>query len=439
MADIDFPTLTQIVERSRKDFRGVLPKIDPSIEQHYAKAIVESNANRSFDIVLLQKQLLAQAFPQSATGIYLKRWAGYENLQQFAAQPAIGFMVVQGTLGANIPSNTSFTSLAGNEYETQDSLTLSTISQTLVSASADGSKIVTCTTATAHLLATGVSADITGLTDGASTVSAEITVIDETSFSFSAPGVTATGDVLGVSPAYSYIGGTVEIESVGEGSDQNLTSGSILSLVTPIAGVEESAYATLDGIRGGVDEESENDLKNRILDKRANPVANFNEGAVRLAARSVPSVDKVFVLPITPFPGAATIYFFVKDTVNRIPSASQIAQVRAAILAILPVTNDPNNIFVDAPNTVSVSHVIDSLAPNTQTMKDAIAANLEAYYVDQVDIGQDITLDDIKYVIRGTQDLETGEFPTFFTLTTPASLVTIASDEIAIYDGVSFT
>jgi uncharacterized phage protein gp47/JayE len=439
MADIDFPTLTEIVERSRKDFRGEMPSIDPSIEQHFAKAIVESNANRSFDIVLLQKQVVNQAFPQTSTGPYLENWAEYDGLQKFAAQPSLGSIVIQGLLGSNIISGTLYTSPAGDEYETQSSLTLSTISQSLSSAVADVGKVVTCETSTAHSLATGVTADISNLTDGASTSGAVITVVDEFTFTFTAPNVTTIGDVLDVSAQYSFIGGVVEVQSVEEGSDKNLTSGTILTLVTPIAGVNESAFVALDGIRGGVDEETEDNLKDRLLEKRANPVANFNEGAVIQFAKSVPSVDKVFVLPITPFPGAATIYFFVKDTVNRIPSASQITQVRNAILANLPITNDPDNIFVSAPNTVSVSHVIDSLAPSTQTMKDAIGANLSAFYVDQVNIGQDITLDQIKLTVQSTQDPVTGEFPTFFTLTTPSSLTIIASDEIAIYGGVSFT
>ena len=439
MADITFPTLSEIVERSRKDFRGELPSIDPSIEQHFAKAIVESNANRSFDIVLLQKQVLNQSFPQTATGPYLRNWTGYDNLQQFAAQPSLGPVVIQGLLGSSVALGTLYTSPAGDEYETQSSLTLSTISQNLTSAVADVGKVITCKTATAHSLATGVTADISNLTDGASTSGAVVTVVDELTFTFTAPNVTTTGDVLDVSAQYSFIGGVVDVESVEEGSDKNLASGSILTLVTPIVGVNESAFVTLDGVRGGVDEETEDSLKARLLEKRANPVANFNEGAVIQLAKSVPSVDKVFVLPITPFPGAATIYFFVKDTVNRIPSASQVTQVKNAILSQIPITTDPDNIFVSAPNTVSVSHVIDSLAPNTQTMKDAIGVNLNAFYIDQISIGQDITLDQIKLVIQDTQDPVTGDFPTFFTLTTPSSLVIIASDEIAIYGGVTFT
>lgn len=439
MADIDFPTLTQLVERSRKDFRGILPAVDPAIEQSFAKAIVESNANRSYDLVILQKQILNQGFPQTATGSYLANWAEYDNLQQFAAQPSTGNIVIVGTNGSSIPISTLYTSPSGNEYETQDSLVLSTITQSLISAIADVSKVITCKTSTVHSLASGIEADISGLTDGASTTGAIITVVDEFTFTFTAPNVTITGDVFDVLAQYTFDGGIVAVESVEEGSDQNLTSGTILTLVTPIAGVEESSFVDFDGVRGGVDIELESDLKERILEKRANPVANFNVGAVLQLAKSIPSVDKVFILPITPFPGAATIYFFVKDTANRIPSASQITQVRNAILSELPITNDPDNIFVEAPNTVSVSHVIDSLAPDTTQMRNAISANLSAFYEDQLDIGQDVTLDQIKLTIQSTQEPDTGQFPTFFTLTTPAALVTIAADEIAIYGGVSFT
>jgi len=435
---LNFPTLKQIIERSRSDLRDILPRLQPSLISSFIRAIVDSNSGRAYDMSILLRQVLDQAFPQTAEGIYLDRWAEYNSLGLTPAQSSRGEIVVTGTALTFVPALTAWTSVAGDQYLTQADVTLSMISQALISASADVALVVTCTTATAHSLATGVAANFTGLTNGANTSGAVITVIDETSFSFVAPGVLVTGDVLGVSPQYTFTGAKVEIESSDPGLNKNLGSGAVMTIVTPIAGVASNSFVDFNEVLGGTDEETADQLRARILDRRANPVANFNEAAIILQAKTIASVSKVFVLPITPYPGAVTIFFFVGDTESGLPTPSQIEDVRNAILEITPVTTDFDDVFVAAPNVVPVTHIIASLSPGTAAMQAAIEANLNAYYEDQVVFGQQITTDAIKLVIQNSQDA-TGAFPEVFTLTTPAGTVAIASDEIAVFGTVSFT
>jgi uncharacterized phage protein gp47/JayE len=350
-------------------------------------------------------------------------------------------MIVTGTSGTSIPSLTAFISLAGDEYETQSVATISTLSQALASASASASKVVTCTTTDGHSLATGVLADFSGLLSGADTTGAEVTVIDENTFSFIAPNVTVTGSVLDAGAQYEFDGAIVEVESVETGLDKNLASGSILTIVTPIVGVDDSAYVDFEGLLGGTDIESEEDLLERVLDRRANPVANFNAAAIRLKAREIASVTRVFVQEVTPYAGAVTVYFFVSDSVSGIPNASQVTAVKNKILEIKPVTTASSDVNVSAPNVVSIAHTIEDLTPNTSTLKAAIEANLRAWYEDLSEdtaIGMDVTVDQIKSVIQNSQDPSNGDFPTSFTLTAPLLTTTVADDEIAIFDSIGF-
>lgn len=439
MADVDFPTLDQIVERSRSDIRKVLPGSDPGLEQSFIRAIVDSNSGRSFDMVLLQKQLLDQAFPQTAVGEFLENWAGYNNLQRRPAQPAVGGMVIEGTNGAIIPISTTFISVAGEEYNTQAAVTISAISQVLLTANAAVDGTVTCTTLAPHFLATGIAPDFTNLLLGANTVGAVVTIINSTSFTYIAPGLAGTGDVLDTGAQYAFSGASVQVESDKTGLDQNAVSGSPLSIVTPIAGVDADGFVDFGGVIGGTDEEAEDPLRVRILERRANPVANFNESAINQQAKLISAVTTVHILPLIPFPGAVTIFFFVSDTASGIPNASQITAVRDSILLILPITTDPLDVIVDAPNVVAVAHTIDALVPTDSTMKDAITANLQAFYEDEVEYGVVVTTKQLENIIQNSQDLTTGRVPQSFTLVAPAVDVAVTNLQIATFGSVSYT
>lgn len=435
---INFPSQAQLLERSRQKVREILTGSDPSILASFLKAVVDSNANRSFDLVNLIKDLLDQAFPQTASDEYALRWAGYNGLGILAAQPASGEILLQGTLSSVVPISTNLTSAAGNLYATDIEVTFSSISQSILSASADAQKLVTCVTATAHSLATGASADITNLASGASTTGAVITVIDEITFSFTAPNVTVIGDVIDVGAQYAFIGALVNVESLDTGSDKNISSGAILTLVTPIVGVSSQGFARFGGIAGGTNIETTENLIARTLERRANPVANFNSGAIIQQVRTVSSVGRIFILPITPYVGAVTVLFFVTDTASGIPNASQISAVRTAVLDIYPAHSDPNDLFIDAPTLVPIDHTIDNLSPNDSTLRSAIENNLIAYYADIVEPGQTITVDQIKNVIQNSQDLSTGNFPQSFDLTIPSTSTTVDTTSIASFGSLTF-
>jgi len=386
--------------------------------------------------------VLKEAFPQTSSGTFAEQWAGYNNLERQAAQPSIGSMIMQGTIGTAVPSLSTLTSKAGDEYETQLNVTISTLSQVLASANASASKVITCVTTDPHFLATGILADFINLLSGADTTAAEVTIIDDNTFSYIAPNVTVTGDVLDSGARYSFDGVVVEVKSVDPGLNKNLGSGSVLSLVTPISGVNDDGFVTFGELKGGTDEESSESLIDRTIERRANPVANFNSAAIKLKAREIPSVTSVFVQEITPFAGAVTVYFFVSDSVSGVPNASQVTEVRNKILEIKPVTTDQVDVIVSAPNIVPIDHIIDGLTPNTQTLKDAVEENLKAFYEDLPEdtaVGLDITTDQIKSVIQNSQDPTNGDFPTGFILALPTTTTAVADDEIATFGSVTYT
>ena len=432
---INFPSLTTLVKRTRSDVRAELPDSDPTIFGSFIRAITDSLATRAYDIVLLVEQALNQLFPQTSTGIYLEMWAGYEALTRNPATASAGYVVFTGTVGASIPVNTEVSSSVGNTYLTQGGVSIAANSFSISALTRVGTTATA--TATGHPLATGVSLTVSGANETDYNGAFDVTVIDENTFTYEvsgSPTTPATGTILGAIDSARIL-----IESVEYGQALNLDSGAVLSLVSAITNVDTAAYSQVEGIVGGTDIETDDELRVRVLESRANPVANFNEFAIIKEAKKISGVTDVFVKNITPNVGDVTVYFFRNNDINPIPSASEITSVKNQILTILPATSDSSDVYVLAPALVDTAFTFSAISPDTPTMRTAITNNLTAYFEDRAEFETDVTEDQYRSAIIETQDTNTGEYLDSFTLTTPSADITISTGEIARVGAVTFT
>lgn len=433
---IKFPTFKNLVDRTRSDVRSQLPDSDPTIFGSFIRAITDSLASRAYDLVLLVEQALNQFFPQTATGIYLERWAGYENLERLAAQGSTGKITITGTVGVAIPFNTELTSSNGDIYSVNSGVSISANSFSIASLTLTGTT-VTATTSTAHSLASGNTPTISGAVETEYNGAFEVTVLGNNTFQYEivgTPTTPATGTVLGAIDS-----ATATIESDGSGQAVNLDNGAVLTFSTPITNVDTTATAQFEGILGGTDAETESELRIRTLQSRANPVANFNASAIEKQASSVAGVTRVFIKEITPNVGDVTIYFFRDNDTNPIPSVSELTDVKTAISVIQPATSDTSNIYVLAPVIVATPFTFSAISPDTATMRAAITNSLTAFFDDKAKFETNIIQDQYRAAIIETQDTSTGEFLQSFTLTTPSSDITITTGEIAGVGSVLFT
>ncbi len=431
---INFPTLRNLVDRSRSDVRAELPDSDPTVFGSFIRAIVDSTASRAYDIVLLVEQALGQFFPQTATGVFLERWAGYEDLTRNPAVVASGYAVFTGTAGIAVPVNTLLNSSDGNVYATQAGVSISSNNFNITSIERSGTTATA--TATGHPLASGVELTISGADQTEYNGTFEITVTDADTFTYEVTGSPVT-------PATGTIQGDIDsarilVESQDAGQDYNLDSGALLSLNSPITNVDSNAYVQYEGVVGGTDLETDEELRVRVLESRANPVANFNEFAIIKQAKRVSGVTNVYVKVITPNVGDVTVYFFRDNDTNPIPSASEITAVKDKILEILPAASDPTNVYVLAPSITKTNFTFSAISPDTPTMRTAITANLQAFFDDRAEFETDVTEDQYRSAIIETQDTETGEYLDSFTLTTPSSDITIGTGAIAGLGSVTY-
>jgi uncharacterized phage protein gp47/JayE len=432
---IETPEYQEIVDRIRADIAQNLPGTDPTIFGSYLRAFADSQAGRSFDIVLLFKQLVKELFPQTASSDFLEIWAAYEVLTRNAAEEASGLVTFTGTASSIIPTGTQVRSTDGNIYQTQASLTIAAQSISVSSLARSGST-VTATTASDHNLATGQQVTIAGANETEYNGLVTITVTGTNTFIYTITGTPSTPATGTITAAYD--GGSVEVESEGTGQDKNLESGAQLSLVSPIAGVDTTAFVQFTEVGGGTDVESDDDLLARVLQSRSNPVANFNVPAIEKAALSVAGVTRVKVKRITPRIGAVTILFVRDNDTNIIPSAGEVDDVKAAIDELLPATSDTSDVVVTAPTPITTNYDFTTISPDTTTMRTAIEANLAAFYTDEVDFETDITEDKYKAVIINTIDPETGDTLDSFSLNSPSSDIVVGTDSIGVFGTVTF-
>lgn len=432
---ITFPTFENIAQRMMADIANYLPEVDPTISGSFVNGLALSNAGRHYDAVLLVAQVLKQLFPQTSTDEFLELWAQYEGLTRIAAQPSTGYITITGVASTLVSTGTQWRTANSIIVSSQADATIATISLAVSSLTRSGTTVMVTTTSN-HNLATNLDVTISGANESDYNGTFEITVTGETTFTYeisTTPSTPGTGTILA-----GIDGASVQVESDGTGAETNLSSGAELQLTTPIIDVDDYAYVQYLGLTGGSDKESDLSLLDRTLFSRANPVANFNESAIILKAKTIPGVTRVFVNRITPYVGAVTVSFMRDDDADPIPDSGEVADVRAALLEILPAQTDPNDLVVIAPTKVTVDFVFTAMSPDTLTMRTAITNNLTVYFDEEVTFETDLDEDKYRAVIIDTYDDATGDSLQTFTLSSPSGDVTISTNEIGVLGTITF-
>lgn len=432
---ITLRSLAEIIKAIRADVSALLPSLDPTIFGTFVRVFTDSNAGRHFDNNQTVGQLEKEVFPQTAEGEALERWSGYEALERFPATGSSGALTATGINGNTITTTSQLRSEDGNLYTPIADATIATLVTSVSSLTRSGTT-VTAITSSAHGLATNVEATIAGAVETDYNGAFTITVIDTVTFTYeitATPTTPATGTITVTCDC-----ATINVISNGNGTVQNLDSGAILTLTTPISGVDTTAYVQSLGLIGGQDEESDADLLVRTLQSRANPVANFNPAAIEKEALKIQGVTRVLVKRITPEIGQVTILFVRDNDDNIIPDGSEVAEVKAAIIAILPATSAESDVFVLAPTPVITNYIFTSISPDTPTMRTAITENINAFYEDEVTFETDITEDKYRSAIIDTIDPETGDSLASFALSNPSGDIVVTTNEIGIPGDITF-
>lgn len=434
---LNIPTSASEVEaRSKADVQRELEQSNPFLKNSWLGAIVTAAANRIFDFYLQLQAALKENFPDTAVGDFLIRWAAIWGKQRIAASKSNGNVVATGVAGSVVPIGTVMAASGVGDFTSTGAATISDNTIAILTLTRVG-QTVTAVTASDHNLADAIEAVISGAAASEYNITTtDLIVTAADAFQYTVAGSPADE---GAGASADYTTASVPVESNDFGAFTNLDSGTQLRLQSPIVGVDDTLTVDFDEVGGGTDQETDTQLRARMLDRIQNPVAHFNASDITEKAKEVAGVTRVFVQEITPSVGQVTVYFMRDNDINPIPAGSEVAKVRAKIEEILPANTDTADLFVLAPTGVVVDYTFAALTPNTSTMKTAIQLSLRQFHDERTDVGVNIDEDAYRSAIFNTVDIETGALVETFTLSLPVGDVVIASGEIGILGAVTFT
>lgn len=169
------------------------------------------------------------------------------------------------------------------------------------------------------------------------------------------------------------------VVAVDAGVAGNLVPGGELTLIAPIGGVESRGEVTAEGLTGGVDEESDQSLRARLLERLRRPPRGGSAADYVRWAREVPGVTRAWCYPLMMGIGTVGLCVVADDAPDGpLPSAELLARVREHIEPLRPATVKEWEVF--APETLEVD-VRLSISPDTEALRSAVVAELADLFV----------------------------------------------------------
>ena len=433
-------TAKEISQKAKVDVKRELTSSDPFLARSYLGAIISGISNRVFEFYLALRDSEDEANPATAVR-NLARWANIWSVNRLTGTTASGSIFVNASSGGSgtlIPTATNFVAGNGNGYTSISPITLAAMANPGVASITQAGGVATVTTSAAHEMGSNAIITMSGATQTAYNLTdVAITVTSATTFTYEVDATTpspATG-----SPAIARTGGVIPVVAQEVGKDKNLIGDSVLKFEAPIGSVETSGNVTAAGIVDGVDVETDDELRARLLSRIQNPVTAFNVSNIDAVSKEEAGVTRVFVQERTPAIGQVTVFFMRDNDVDPIPSAGDLTNVKNRLLTIKPAHMSAADLVVSAPIAVTQNFVFSALNPATDTMKAAITTQLEEYFDKVPEIGTNVLQDAYRSVIYNTVDTTTGQKVVSFTLGTPASgNITVAAGRIAQLGTVTF-
>ncbi len=221
--------------------------------------------------------------------------------------------------------------------------------------------------------------------------------------------------------------GTGVVTASETGSASNLERGETLTLVQAVAGVSGSAVVV--SMTGGVDAETDDELRNRVLTALRNPPMGGSAADYVTWALEVPGVTRAWCYPL--YLGLGTVGLsFVCDGQDDspLPDEEMVRRVQEYIEERKPVTAD---VMVFAPRAVPVDIRL-RIVPDTSAVREAVKAELHDLFTREAEPG--VTL--LKSHIDEAVSITSGEEDHL--LLEPAVNIVPASGELPVLRNVTF-
>jgi uncharacterized phage protein gp47/JayE len=181
----------------------------------------------------------------------------------------------------------------------------------------------------------------------------------------------------------------VAARALDPGVAGNMQPGERMTLARPIAGVD--ADGSVISMDGGVDDETDDELRDRVLLRiRQPPMGGADIDYVHWAL-AVPGVTRAWPYPLEMGMGTVTVRFMMdslRADRDGFPIHTDIERVAAYLDTMRP--SSVKDLFVLAPIRQAVNVEINRLTPDTPSIRLAIAANLREMLRERAAPGQTI-------------------------------------------------
>lgn len=256
--------------------------------------------------------------------------------------------------------------------------------------------------------------------------------------------LSAAGQVYETDSAVTISGGVASLNFTASeaGEDGNDEAGISLTFVTPITGVNTSATVDSDGISGGADEETDDELRARILFRKRYPPHGGAAFDYEAWALEVSGVTRAWCF--SEYSGSGTVgVAFVRDndTATIIPNSAQRTTVRDYIVSHTdpatgitvgcPVTAEPGLTMIEL-TPLSVDLEI-SIYPNTSAVTNAVEDAIEDLIKTEGGPGETIYLSKISEIISLTPSEER------HTIISPTTDITANTSQVHVLGTITFT
>ncbi|ENJ3964566.1 baseplate J/gp47 family protein [Salmonella enterica] len=135
---------------------------------------------------------------------------------------------------------------------------------------------------------------------------------------------------------------TVDLEAADAGAAGNAPAGTLLTFITPQAGIVQTTTVTGPGLTGGADVESVPELLSRLVFRVQYPPSGGTKYDFERWAREVPGVTRAWCLPEWPQAGSLGVTFVLDNNPDIFPGEGDVARVAEYIKSHPdPATGEP--------------------------------------------------------------------------------------------------
>jgi len=180
-----------------------------------------------------------------------------------------------------------------------------------------------------------------------------------------------------------------DVRALDPGSAGNRNVGDILTLLVPVSGVDTDTTVVV--MEGGTEEETDEELRSRVLLRIRNPPMGGSLTDYAQWALSYPGVTRAWVSPLELGMGTVTVRFMMDDlreTDDGFPNSEDVVAVQTYLDGLRPVA--VKDFFVEAPLPYPIDLTISGLSTDDESTRAAIEANLQDAFIERTEPGKSV-------------------------------------------------